>query len=82
MRVIWQSEIDPYASRVLKKHWPEVVNHGNIKEINWQEIERPDVICGGYPCQPFSTAGNGGSLNPTWVEWLMGFPTGWTDLKD
>jgi DNA (cytosine-5)-methyltransferase 1 len=27
-------------------------------------------------------AGNGGSLNPTWVEWLMGFPTGWTDLKD
>jgi hypothetical protein len=28
------------------------------------------------------TAGNGGRLNPTWVEWLMGFPTGWTDLKD
>jgi len=24
--------------------------------------------------------GNGGRLNPTWVEWLMGFPTGWTDL--
>jgi hypothetical protein len=23
----------------------------------------------------------GGSLNPTWVEWLMGFPEGWTDLK-
>jgi hypothetical protein len=26
-------------------------------------------------------AGNGGTLNPTWVEWLMGFPLGWTDLK-
>jgi len=24
----------------------------------------------------------GGRLNPEWVEWLMGFPTGWTDLKD
>ena len=23
----------------------------------------------------------GGSLNPTWVEWLMGWPIGWTDLK-
>lgn len=23
----------------------------------------------------------GGALNPTWVEWLMGFPLGWTDLK-
>ena len=27
-------------------------------------------------------AGNGGKLNPEWVEWLMGFPTGWTDLED
>ena len=24
----------------------------------------------------------GGTLNPTWVEWLMGYPSGWTDLKD
>jgi len=24
----------------------------------------------------------GGQLNPMWVEWLMGFPIGWTDLKD
>jgi hypothetical protein len=24
----------------------------------------------------------GGQLNPTWVEWLMGYPTGWTDLRD
>jgi hypothetical protein len=23
-----------------------------------------------------------GQLNPTWVEWLMGYPEGWTDLKD
>jgi hypothetical protein len=28
------------------------------------------------------TAGNGGGLNPEWVEWLMGFPIGWSDLKD
>lgn len=26
-------------------------------------------------------AGNGGQLNPTLVEWLMGFPLGWTDLS-
>ena len=57
MKVIWQSEIDPYCNKVLKKHWPEVINHGNIKDIDWGTVERPNVICGGYPCQPFSTAG-------------------------
>ena len=57
MEVIWQSEIDPYACKVLSKHWPKVPNHGDIKSIAWGDIVRPDVICGGYPCQPFSTAG-------------------------
>jgi len=27
------------------------------------------------------SAGNGGQLNPDWVEWLMGWPIGWTDLE-
>lgn len=27
-------------------------------------------------------AGNGGKLNPTWVEWLMGYPLNWTKIKE
>ena len=55
--VIWQSEIEPYSCAVLKKHWPNVPNIGDITKVDWKTIERPNVLCGGYPCQPFSTAG-------------------------
>jgi DNA (cytosine-5)-methyltransferase 1 len=65
MKVIWQSEIDAFACKVLKKHWPDVPNLGDINKIDWTNIERPDVICGGYPCQPFSQAGKrGGATDP------------------
>lgn len=57
MTVRWQSEIDPYACRVLAKHWPHVPNLGDITQIEWSNIEPVDLICGGYPCQPFSLAG-------------------------
>ena len=57
MTVKWQSEIDPFACKVLKKHWPNIPNLGNIKTVDWSNVEPVDLIAGGYPCQPFSTAG-------------------------
>lgn len=72
-RTIWMAEIDNYASKVLAKHWPDVPNLGNVKEINYERLERPDVLIGGYPCQPFSIAGQrGGASDPRhlWPECL------------
>jgi DNA (cytosine-5)-methyltransferase 1 len=57
MTVKWHSEIDPFACRVLKKHWPHVPNIGDITQVDWEQIPYVDVIAGGYPCQPFSLAG-------------------------
>ncbi len=50
-------EIDPFCRKVLKKHWPDVPIYEDIRTLNGKEIGSVDVITGGYPCQPFSTAG-------------------------
>jgi hypothetical protein len=44
----------------------------------------PKYFARGNPSLPQAVkdAEGGGSLSPTWVEWLMGFPLGWTDLED
>lgn len=55
------AEIDPYASAVLRKHWPHVPNYGDVRNV-------PTVGCcvvtGGFPCQPFSKSGlRGGAVD-------------------
>ena len=65
MECKWQVEIDEYANRVLKKHWPDVRRHGDIKTFPPGEPDdwRVDCICGGFPCQDISYAGKGAGLD-------------------
>lgn len=53
----WYAEIEPAACKVLSAHYSNVPNFGDITTINWAEVEPVDILTGGYPCQPFSHAG-------------------------
>lgn len=58
MRCVWQVEIDDYANRVLETHWPNVPRWRDVRTFPQPGFERPDVICGGFPCTDISNAGN------------------------
>jgi DNA (cytosine-5)-methyltransferase 1 len=51
------SEVDKYASAVLRYHWPDVPNYGDITKIDWSAVPDFDLLVGGSPCQDLSVAG-------------------------
>ena len=63
----WFSEIADFPSRVLKSKYEDIPNLGDMNNIpNMlinEEINIPDMICGGTPCQAFSLAGWKEGLN-------------------
>ena len=53
---------------------PSATDHKGSSKPGQRRGQLTDPAMGAIPA--------GGQLNPTWVEWLMGFPLGWTDLED
>lgn len=60
--VLWQVEIDPYCRKILERHWPEVLRFEDVREVCGGSAERPELICGGFPCQDLSVAGKGAGI--------------------
>jgi DNA-cytosine methyltransferase len=76
---VWQVEIDPFARKVLKKHWSSVPKFTDVRECGRHNLQPVDIITGGYPCQDHSIAGKkrglGTADSPTersglWFEYL------------
>ena len=66
-RTIAFCEIAPYSRAVLAKTWPEVPCYDDIRTLTAERMAadglvRPDAICGGFPCQDISAAGQGAGI--------------------
>jgi hypothetical protein len=69
----WNEKRNPNLETIVgQRMWPTPTSH-NAKETNAPSEALRNT--------PTLAAQAGGQLNPVWVEWLMGWPLGWTDLK-
>ena len=64
------SEIDKYASELLKDKFKGIKNYGDATKIDPRELPDFDMLCGGFPCQAFSVAGNRRGFQDT-RAWLF-----------
>ena len=72
IKTIWAVEIDLYCQKVLKKNFPDTKIYSDIKECGVHNLEKVDIISGGFPCQDISVAGKKagitGSRSGLWSE--------------
>ena len=64
METVQFCEIDNYCQKVLAKHWPGIPIHDDIRTLDGEQFRGAvGVVCGGFPCQPFSSAGKRAGKN-------------------
>jgi len=68
MQTVAFCEIEEYPRKVLAKHWPDIPIYEDVRNVTKKRLfadgVRPDVICGGFPCQDISTAKTNNHINP------------------
>lgn len=68
----WHVEIDDFAQRVLKRHWPNALLTDDVRKVGKKNLPKVSLIVGGSPCQGFSQAGKrGGFCDPRSALWAQ-----------
>lgn len=66
---IWMSENNKRASEFLAARYPDVPNLGDLRKVDSSQLEAPDILTAGWPCQ--SVSGLGSKLGPEDDRWLF-----------
>lgn len=71
---IFHCEISPFCQRILQYYWPTAITYDDIKKTDFSiHAGKIDILTGGFPCQPYSTAGKRKGKNDDrhlWPEML------------
>jgi DNA-cytosine methyltransferase len=59
----YASEIDKYAIQISKNNYPDIIQCGDVRQLDGSKFKDIDLIIGGSPCQDLSIAGNRAGLN-------------------
>lgn len=57
--LVWVADNDKGAAKILAHRYPDILNLGDITEVDWTSVEPVDIFCAGFPCQSISYAGRG-----------------------
>lgn len=63
-KTVWFSELNEPVARVFARHWPGVLNLGDITPNDWSRAKPVDILIGGFPCQDVSAVSKRAGLAP------------------